>query len=133
MPEDDQERYWRELERQRLAGEVSDPEAASLALSHIRRLAEEICAGRADPLRGALGIYTFAWFGGGWNDEEPAEELQTWGAEFIQLHDALERYQDHEDQRRAWETLIRDAAAAGLSGDAFPEWRDDGGGFPTRP
>ncbi|HYA00673.1 MAG TPA: hypothetical protein VEK76_10020 [Candidatus Binatia bacterium] len=121
---DEYESGWAELGRRRLAGELSTPEASALALTSIRRIAQRIVASDADLLRAAVGIYFFAWFGGDWDDDQPAEELKHWGAEFIQLADALECNQDDEASREAWTAFIRKAATAGLAGEEFPAWSD---------
>jgi hypothetical protein len=89
------------------------------ARTEIRRIALEIRDGVADPLRAANAIYWAAWNAGAWKDDSACGELADPGAEFLQLADALERYQDDSEVRRVWQDLIREAAEAYLTGAAW--------------
>jgi hypothetical protein len=102
------------------------------ARTEIRRIALEIRDGAADPLRAANAIYWAAWNAGAWKDDSACGELADPGAEFLQLADALERYQDDSERRRLWQDLIREAAKAYLTGAAWPDWQDTGSGLPKR-
>ena len=110
-----------EIERRRLSGEISKSEATRMALALIQRTAEEIVDGVVDPLQGSLDIYESAWFGGGWDDDDAATELQRWGAVFIQLHDELERHRDDAEERKRWISVTRETAIRGLAGEVFPD------------
>lgn len=114
--QEQREVQWIGLEHRRLTGEISRSDAIKLALDLIVQTAGEIADRTLDPLQGSLDIYSIDWFGGGWDDDQPAAELQHWGAEFIQLHDELERYLDNLEERQRWAAVTREAAAAGLAG-----------------
>jgi len=102
------------------------------ATTEIRRIALAIRDGAADPLRAANAIYWAAWKAGAWKDDSACGELADPGAEFLQLADALERYQDDSERRRVWQDMIREAAKAYLTGAAWPDWHDTGFGLPKR-
>jgi hypothetical protein len=73
--------------------------------TRIEELAKAIAARNSGLLRLANEIYWTAWQHGAWigqpgermDDEATCPELAEAGAEFLQLADALEQYQDHED------------------------------------
>jgi hypothetical protein len=115
-----------DLSRRLLAGEVDHREAASIAGEFIRRIADRIIEDREDPLRGATAIYGWARAAGAWDDDgHPFPELRSWGAEFLQLGDALEERQDNEEDRTALQALIRGYARALLSDTQPPAWEID--------
>src|ERR1700692_3059935 len=110
-----------ELSRRLLAGEVAQREAASIASEAITRIADRITKDLADPLRGAMAIYGWARAAGAWDDDgDPSRKLRSWGAEFLQLGDALEERQDKSEERTALEALVRGCAKAFLSGTQPP-------------
>ena len=93
------------------------------ALNAIRTLAKGMISGSEDPLRAANAIYWAAWNAGAWqSDDESMETLANVGAEFLQIADELERYQDNPRAKSEWEALIREAATAFLAGNPLPEW-----------
>ncbi len=93
------------------------------ALNAIRTLAKAILRGSEDPLRAANAIYWAASNAGAWqSDDESTDTLANVGAEFLQLADELEQYQDDPRAKSEWEALIREAAAAFLAGNPLPEW-----------
>jgi hypothetical protein len=115
-----------ELSRRLLAGEVDHREAAYIAGEAIRRIADRIIEDREDPLRGAMAIYGWARAAGAWDDDgDPFPELRSWGAEFLQLGDALEERQDTEGDRTALQALIRGYARAFLTDTQPPVWELD--------
>jgi hypothetical protein len=115
-----------ELSRRSLAGEVDHREAAYIAGEAIRTIADRIIEDREDPLRGAMAIYGWARAAGAWDDDgDPFPELRSWGAEFLQLADALEERQDNEEDRTALQALIRGYARAFLTDTPPPVWELD--------
>ncbi len=98
---------------------MADP--CETARTEIRRIALEIWDGAADPLRAANAIYWAAWNVGAWEDDSVCGDLTDAAAKFLQLADALERYQDDPEVRRAWHDLSREAAEAYLTGAAWPD------------
>src|ERR1022692_639047 len=107
-------------------GEVDHREAAYIAGEAIRRIADRIIEDREDPLRGAMAIYGWARAAGAWDDDgDPFPELRSWGAEFLQLGDALEERQDTEGDRTALQALIRGYARAFLTDTQPPVWELD--------
>jgi hypothetical protein len=115
-----------ELSRCLLAGEVDYREAASIAGEAIRRIADRITEDRADPLLGAMAIHGWARAAGAWDEEsELFPELRSWGAEFLQLGDALEERQDNSAERTALQALIRGYAKAFLTDTQPPAWELD--------
>lgn len=65
------------------------------ALDAIRALANGTVNGSEDPLKAANAIYWATWNAGAWqSDDESSNLLANVGAEFIQLADELEKYQD---------------------------------------
>jgi hypothetical protein len=111
-----------ELGRRVLAGEIDPREAASIAGEAVRHLAQDITQGRADPMRAANSIYWWAWEGCAWDDSDPSPELRSWGAEFLQLADALELHHDDPRQRATYQSLVRAFAQAVLDGTEPPDW-----------
>jgi len=111
-----------ELRRRLDSGEINAVGAASAADKAVKRLAERIVQGRVDPMRGAMAIYNWAQLAGAWDETQPLPELQSWGAELLQLADALERLQDNAQQRVGLESLIVDYAKAAIDDLRPPEW-----------
>ena len=126
--------------------EHTDDDSAAMELcakgsARIGELTQAIVQGGGDSLRLANEIYWTAWQHGAWvgqpgeimSAEATCPELADPGAEFLQLADALERYQDKADGRAAYGALIREAAKAYLGGQQFPDWEDRGEPVPWRP
>lgn len=123
------------------AGSSADREdLCAKGLTQIRGLAESIVQGRADPMQLANSIYWVAWEHGAWvgqpgedMDAEPTcPDLADPGAEFLQLADGLERYQDNAEARNAYVALIRETGEALLAGKPGPEWENRGDPVPWR-
>jgi hypothetical protein len=122
-----------ELRRRLDSSQIDAAGAASAADEAVKRLAEQIVQGRVDPMRGAMAIYNWAQLAGAWDETQPLPELQSWGAEFLQLADALERLQDNAQQRAGLESLIVGCAKAAIDDVRPPDWTLDARGHLVPP
>jgi hypothetical protein len=109
------------------------------ALSEIGRLLARLMgddeihvADVGDVYRIALRSGVYDSDGGAASSEVCAEVMRA-GAEFLQLADAAERYQDSPVARGSWMDLIRDAAKSWMADRTIPEWSDRSGPYPHRP
>lgn len=111
------------------AVENPTPEDCERGLAEARDLATKIVRGDGDPMRLANAIYWAGWNNGGFagpSDDPVCPELNEVAAEFVQLVDVLEIYQDKDKAKRMLDTQIRETAKAFLEGRPFPRWPDDG-------
>jgi hypothetical protein len=96
-------------------------------LAEARELAEKIVRGDGDPMQLANAIYWAGWNNGGFagpSDDPLCPELNEVAAEFVQLVDAMEIYQDKVAAKKALAAQIRVTAEAFLAGKPFPRWPD---------
>ena len=96
------------------------------ASSAMRDVGRWVVSQEEDLLRDANSMYWYASEAGLFSDDDNVDERVTYyGAEFLQLADALEVRQDNVDQKRQFEELIVEAAQALLTGNPVPEWYSD--------
>lgn len=106
---------------------LTEREAARLVvLDKMRAIAAGIVSGDEAPLAGANAIYWCASEADLFDEDEGVDQRAAdYGADFLQLADALEARQDYPGERRQFEELIVEAAGALLAGRPAPAWHVD--------
>jgi hypothetical protein len=97
-----------------------------------RGVAQLLLNGEIEPRQAANAIYWSAWFGGGFEEDPPCEQLGDWGGEFVQIEYHLVELGGNAEALATLTRIALDGARAILAGNPLPAWKIDGDGKITR-